>query len=63
MTFSETYQACNSGKIVYYKGEACVITYTTAGGVIRPAEGISNVRKICETSEFQVDNVDLDAVK
>jgi hypothetical protein len=63
MTFSETYQACNNDNIVYYKGEACVITYTTAGGVIRPAEGISNIRKLGEAREFQVDNVDLDAVK
>jgi hypothetical protein len=63
MTFSETFQACTNNQVVYHKGEACVITYTTAGGAIQPAEGISNIRKLGETQTFRVDNINLDAVK
>ena len=43
MTFSEAVKACNAGTVVYYNNVPHLIEYTTAGGSVRPEEGIADI--------------------
>lgn len=46
MNYSQSYKRCSEGGVVWYKGIAHVIEYTTAGGSVRPLEGIADIRQL-----------------
>jgi hypothetical protein len=46
MNFSEASRACKDERVVYFKDEPHIIVYTTAGGMVRPAEGIAHIRPL-----------------
>ena len=54
MNFNDAYGACNDERVVYYRDKPHLITYTTAGGTVRPAEGIAHIRPLNDDTKTEV---------
>lgn len=54
MNFNEAYGACKDERVVYYKNLPHRVTYATAGGQVRPVEGIAHIKPLNGGDEIEV---------
>ncbi len=63
MRFTEASEACKKGHVVYRDGVPHIVEYATAGGAVRPIEGIAHIRRLNETAQREVSVHDINLTK